>query len=488
MCAARAGSRCSTATATRRSRRSPGFDGCFNEGDVPNCPNVDGLAATGGGSRSRPTARRSTSRSRRPAASRSSTAPPTARSPAAGDRASAPTARAGPPGSAASMATTASATTYVVTVSPDGRDRSTSAARAGMTAFDRREHRQADAQAGCYGAVHRLHAGRGGLAGVLDVAADAGQQRGRRRRVPVDDGRVLHPRPRNERADPAPGPARLPLGSRERRAMPDARRWSPTTGCGSRWTRAARGSTSPAATGCSPRSRATSRRRATRSTSTTLDEHGDVDPAQLLGPTATRTRSTRSGRPRPGRSARSSTAACSTTRSGTSSATDTFAYRAVTPSRGVAGPPATVRVNIAAPPARCRTRAGSTTTGTGSSPARTATTTTPAIRPGARRRSRATGSTRTATGVAEPFPTLAAGVGTSGTSKGTRLHADGAAGHAAVPEGLEGEDHVQGQEVPVQVQDAEGRARSRRARRTVISVADARSSGSSGPGRRSRCG
>ena len=72
-----------------------------------------------------------------------------------------------------------------------------------------------------------------------------------------------------------------------------------------------------------------------------------------------------------------------------------------------------------------------------------------AIRPGALE-IRGNSSTRTATGWRSRFPTLAAGVANNGRS-GARVHADVAAGHAAVPEGLEGEDLLQGQEVPVQV-------------------------------------
>ena len=80
-------------------------------------------------------------------------------------------------------------------------------------------------------------------------------------------------------------------------------------------------------------------------------------------------------------------------------------------------------------------------------------------------RSRATGLDENCDGTAEPFPTLTSGVVSKWDVKGT-VDADDAAGHAAVPEGLEGADQLPRQaEVHVQVQDAEGRQGARGARR-----------------------
>ena len=60
--------------------QKPGFDGCFSEGSVPGCDEVDGLNGDSSGCRSRRTGGTCTSRSATPAASGSSAGRPTARS------------------------------------------------------------------------------------------------------------------------------------------------------------------------------------------------------------------------------------------------------------------------------------------------------------------------------------------------------------------------------------------------------------------------
>ena len=131
---------------------------------------------------------------------------------------------------------------------------------------------------------------------------------------------------------------------------------------------------------------------------------------------------------------------------------------------------------------------GSTMTRTGSSPARTATTATRRSGPG-RSRSRATGPRRELRRARGAVPDADQRRGQQVGREGQQPDADVAAGHAAVPEGLEGAD---------QVLAASRSARSRRkslkagkvqrGAATIIALAEQEAARSSGPDRPSRCG
>ena len=406
--------------------QKPTFAGCFSEGNVANCTDVDGLAGNGYTMAVSPDGAHVYIAFDSPggvAIFRRSPDGTLARPRVPRAVASAPTVPAAGRVGAAWTATMGSATTYTLAISPDGRSVYAAGVN-GVTSFARDGTTGNLVQTGCNGPVSGCAPVAAGVSSVFDLA------------VTPDGGEVIAGAHGSESVisfhrDPATGALASRAGTRgcltrtgNARPLPHApaaRRRSPRpAGDGSR---PGCGSTSPAAPGCSRRSRATSRRNASRppwtppstrwwrSRSPAADANGDRFTVEKVGlPAAGQL----------GEIVNNDSVFYSPFANFTGS--DSFTIRAKSPDRGVDGPSATVNVTVAGPVAAHPIVNPSGVDGDrdGFFAGQDCNDANAAIRPGAQE-IKGNRTDENCDGTAEPFPTLASGVVSKWDVKGSRL-------------------------------------------------------------------
>jgi hypothetical protein len=396
--------------------QKPGFDGCFNEGDVENCRNVDGLAGDGWRLAVSPDGAQVYVAFTVPGGvSIFNRAPDGTLEQKPGTCISA-NRTSGTAGVRCKDGNDGLATTYVVTISPDGQT-VYAGGEGGLTAY-RRGGDGGLSQAGCYGATAGCTPVAVGLAGILDIAPTPDSSEviaagyGSQTVVSFtrDGNSALTARPGVRGCISASGSGgkclALQLAANDwmRIAMDPVRpRFYLTSRIGMLAT-----VTRDFAPTCDSLDSSTLMNTAMSIPLTCSDVNGDPFAVQMVGA------------PAAGQVGEIVNGSVFYNPFGSFVGSDTFSYRAVTSNRPVVGPPATVKVNVVAPSIPLPNPSGLDNDRDGFTAGQDCNDANAAIRPGAVE-IKGNNLDENCDGFAEPFPTLSSGVVSKWTAKGTRL-------------------------------------------------------------------
>jgi hypothetical protein len=404
--------------ATGAIAQKPAFDGCFNEGDVEDCRNVDGLAGDGFKIAVSPDgAQVYVGFSVPGGVSIFNRAPDGTLEQKPGTCISA-NRTSGTAGNRCRDGNDGLATTYGVTISPDGRT-VYAGGQGGLTSYRRDAASGGLTEAGCYGPTAGCTPVAVGLTGVLDLAATpdsnevvaAGYTSSTLvsfTRNPETSVLTARPGARGCLSASGSGGNCLPLaqigGDWMRIAMdPLHPRYYVTSQLGMLAT-----VTRDYAPTCDSIETSTIVNTALSIPLTCSDRNGDPFTIQMVGAPAT------------GQVGEIVNGSVFYNPFGSFVGSDTFTYRAVSSNRPVAGPPATVKVNAVAPSIPLPNPSGLDNDHDGFTAGQDCNDANAAIRPGAVE-IKGNNLDENCDGFAEPFPTLSAGIVSKWNAKGTRL-------------------------------------------------------------------